>query len=228
MSESVDIWIQSHDGGRLFGAMTTNISECFNGLLKGARGLSIAAMVEFTWSKLIEYFHNRNKEITSLLMEGQKWSTYAFSTWSKNRRKSEKHYLKAFSNEHMIYQVVTSLNMCSTGRGNHSYEVRLLERTCSCGKWQNIKIPCSHAIRVCDALKIDSTTYIHSCYSLEYALNSYSHAFAVPTLNSLWRDPMGPKWLPNLALLRAKGRPVKSRIRNEMDEVRIKDREPGW
>ena len=34
MSESVDIWIQSHDGGRLFGAMTTNISECFNGLLK--------------------------------------------------------------------------------------------------------------------------------------------------------------------------------------------------
>ena len=128
----------------------------------------------------------------------------------------------------MIYQVVTSLNMCSTGRGNHSYEVRLLERICSCGKWQNIKIPCSHAIRVCDALKIDSTTYIHSCYSLEYALNSYSHAFAVPTLNSLWRDPMGPKWLPNLALLRAKGRPVKSRIRNEMDEVRIKDREPGW
>ena len=75
MSESVDIWIQSHDGGRLFGAMTTNISECFNGLLKGARGLSIAAMVEFTWSKLIEYFHNQNKEITSLLMEGQKWST---------------------------------------------------------------------------------------------------------------------------------------------------------
>ena len=93
--------------------MTTNISECFNGVLKGARGLLIAAMVEFIWSKLVEYFHDRHKEITHELLEGKKWSTYAFSTWEENRHKSEKHYLKAFSNQHMIYQVVTSLNMCS-------------------------------------------------------------------------------------------------------------------
>ena len=36
MSESVDMWTQSYDGGRRFRAMTTNISECFNGVLKGA------------------------------------------------------------------------------------------------------------------------------------------------------------------------------------------------
>ena len=36
MSESVDIWTQSHDSGRRFRAMTTNISEYFNGVLKGA------------------------------------------------------------------------------------------------------------------------------------------------------------------------------------------------
>ncbi|KAL0001456.1 hypothetical protein SO802_015237 [Lithocarpus litseifolius] len=208
--------------------MITNISECFNGVLKGARGLPIAAMVEFTWSKLIEYFYDRHKEITNKLLEGKKWSTYAFSTWEGNRRKSEKYYLKAFSNQHMIYQVVTSLNMCSAGGGNHSYEVRLQERTCSCGKWQNIGIPCSHAIRVCDAVNIDSITYIHPCYSLDYALNTYSHAFVVPKSQSLWRDPMGPKWLPNPVLLRAKSRLVKSRISNEMDGVRNKDREPGW
>ena len=113
MSESVDMWTQSYDGGRHFGAITTNISECFNGVLKGARGLPIAAMVEFTWSKLVEYFHDRHKEITNELMEGKKWSTYAFSTWDENRRKSKKHYLKAFINQDMIYQVVSSLNMCS-------------------------------------------------------------------------------------------------------------------
>ena len=83
-----------------------------------------------------------------------------------------------------------------------------------------------HAIRVCDVLNIDSTTYIHPCYSLEYALDTYSHAFAVSKSESLWRDPMGPKWLPNPALWQAKGRPVKSRIRNEMDGVRNKNREP--
>ena len=79
-----------------------------------------------------------------------------------------------------------------------------------------------------DYLHIDSTTYIHPCYGLNNAINTYEHAFVVLKSQSLWRDPMGPKWLPNPALLRAKGRPVKSRIRNEMDGVRNKDRESAW
>ena len=48
MSENLDKWTQSHDGGRRYGAMTTNIFECFNGVLKGAHGFPITAMVEFT------------------------------------------------------------------------------------------------------------------------------------------------------------------------------------
>ena len=48
MSESMDMWTQSHDGGRRFGVMTMNISKCFNGVLKGAWGLPIVVMVEFT------------------------------------------------------------------------------------------------------------------------------------------------------------------------------------
>ena len=81
MNESVDMWTQSYDGGRRFGAMTTNISECFNGVLKGERGLPIAALVEFTWSKLVEYFHDRHKEYQYELLQGKKWSEYALDTW---------------------------------------------------------------------------------------------------------------------------------------------------
>ena len=181
MSESVDMWTQSHNGGRRYRAMTSNISECFNGVLKGAQGLPIAAMVEFTWSKLVAYFHDWHKEITHDFLEDKRWSTYAKCMNLENRRKSKKHYVRSFNNERAIYQIVTSHNIYSTWGGNHSYEVRLLERTCSCGKWQNIKTPCSHAIRVCDVLGIDSTTHIQLCYSLEYAINTYSHAFMVPT-----------------------------------------------
>ena len=65
MSEDLDKWTQSHDGGRRYGAMTTNISECFKEVLKGACGLPIAAMIEFTWCKLVVYFHDRHKQITS-------------------------------------------------------------------------------------------------------------------------------------------------------------------
>ena len=48
MKEDLDMWTQLHDGGYRYRAMTTNVSECFNGVLKGARGLPIIAMVEFT------------------------------------------------------------------------------------------------------------------------------------------------------------------------------------
>ena len=38
-------WTFVHDHGHRYGAMTTNLSECFNGVLKGARSLPIIAMV---------------------------------------------------------------------------------------------------------------------------------------------------------------------------------------
>ena len=71
MNEDLDKWTQLHDGGYRYGAMTTNVSECFNGVLKGARGLPIVAMVEFTWSKLVAYFYDRHKEITHDLSKGK-------------------------------------------------------------------------------------------------------------------------------------------------------------
>ncbi|KAK9998056.1 hypothetical protein SO802_017659 [Lithocarpus litseifolius] len=73
-------------------------------------------------------------------------------------------------------------------------------------------------------LEQDATRYIDPCYSLENAIRTYSHQFMVPKSESLWRDVDGPKWVPDPALLRGKGRPVKSRIRNEMDGVRRESR----
>ena len=99
-----------------------------------------------------------------------------------------------------------------------------MARTCGYGKWQNIKIPCSNAIKVFQSLRVDSTNHIDPCYSLDNAIHTYSHQFVVPKSKSLWRDVSGQWWVPNPNLLRAKGRPVKSRIRNEMDGIR---REPG-
>ncbi|XP_023922230.1 uncharacterized protein LOC112033680 [Quercus suber] len=185
VSLDLDKWTQSHDGGRRYGAMTTNISECFNGVLKGARGLPIAAMVEFIWCKLVAYFHDQNKLITSDLS-----------------------------------QVVTPYNDHRGGGGKHSHDMRIFARTCGCGKRQNIKIPCSHAIKVLQDLHLNATTYIDPCYSLKNAIDIYAHHFVVPLSESLWRDVRGPRWVPDPQLLRAKGRPVKSRLRNEMDGVR--------
>ncbi|XP_075655061.1 uncharacterized protein LOC142625257 [Castanea sativa] len=190
MSEDVEKWTQSHDGGRRYEAMTTNISECFNGVLKGARG--------------------------------KVWSDYAMGIYNTNLQKTSGHTVREFNHETGVYQVVTLYNDHRGGGGNHNHEVRVFARTCGCEKWQNIKIPCSHAIKVLQQLHLNATNYIDPCYSLENAIHTYSHQFVVPKSESLWRDVRGPRWVPDPSLLWAKGRPVKLRIRNEMDGVRRK------
>ena len=77
----------------------TNISECFNGVLKDARGLPIVAMVEFTWYKLVAYFHDRHKEITFDLSQGKVWSNHAMGIYGSNVRKASGHFMKAFNHE---------------------------------------------------------------------------------------------------------------------------------
>ena len=116
--------------------------------------------------------------------------------------------------------MVTPYNDHRGGGGNHSYDARVFDRTCGCGKWQNLKILCSHAIKVLKSLHLDVTSYIDLCYSLNNAIHTYSHNFVLPKSESLWRDVHGPRWVSDPQLLWAKGRPMKSRIRNEMDGVR--------
>ena len=180
MKEDLDMWTQLHDGIYRYGAMTTNVSECFNGVLKGACGLPIATMVEFTWSKLVAYFHDRHKEITHDLSKGKVWSKYALKIYVANLQKSTTHQVRAFNNLNGIYQVITTYNIHSSRREHHSHEINLVARTCGYGKWQNRKIPYSHAIAALQYLGQDATRYIESCYILETAIRTYSHAFVVP------------------------------------------------
>ncbi|XP_030941527.1 uncharacterized protein LOC115966431 [Quercus lobata] len=132
MSKDVEKWTQSQDAGRRYGAMATNVSECFNGVLKGARGLPIAAMVEFTWSKLVAYFYDRHKKITSDLSQGKVWSDYVMEIYNKNEQKTAGHTLRNFNHKIGVYQVVTPYNDHRGGGGNHSHEVHVFEQTCGC------------------------------------------------------------------------------------------------
>ncbi|XP_023895519.1 uncharacterized protein LOC112007411 [Quercus suber] len=64
-------WTLVHDHGHRYGAMTTNLSECFNGVLKGTRSLPITAMVKFTFYKVNSYFDECRNKVLEQLEEGQ-------------------------------------------------------------------------------------------------------------------------------------------------------------
>ena len=56
---TVQRWTLVHDDGCQYGAITTNLSEFFNDVLKGARSLPITTMVQFIFYKLVHYFEDR-------------------------------------------------------------------------------------------------------------------------------------------------------------------------
>ena len=52
-------WTQAYDGGKRYGHLTTNLAECINFMLKGARSLSISALVKATFEKTKTWFVER-------------------------------------------------------------------------------------------------------------------------------------------------------------------------
>ena len=117
--------------------------------------------------------------------------------YTKNAQKISGHTLRNFNHENGVYQVVTSYNDHRGGEGNHNHEVHVFARICGCGKWKNIKIPCSHTIKVLQGLHLNATSYIDPCYSLEHAIYTYAHQFLLPKLESLWRDIRRLRWVPD-------------------------------
>ncbi|KAL0437285.1 UNVERIFIED_CONTAM: hypothetical protein Sradi_0436400 [Sesamum radiatum] len=80
-------WTASHDGGWRCGILTTNMSECINGVLKGARRLPVTAIVEITLQRTAHYFRERALRSAVMLSNGQLWTDFAkkkFTDWEKN------------------------------------------------------------------------------------------------------------------------------------------------
>ncbi|RYR54968.1 hypothetical protein Ahy_A06g030221 [Arachis hypogaea] len=55
-------WVLAFDEGHRWGHMTTNLVECINSVLKGARNLSVLALVRATYYRLNELFTWKSAE----------------------------------------------------------------------------------------------------------------------------------------------------------------------
>ena len=72
----LQLWALSHDGGRRYEIMTTNMSEVFNGVLKGARNLPITALVQLTFFCLNSYFVARREQGVNRLTSDEQYTPY--------------------------------------------------------------------------------------------------------------------------------------------------------
>ena len=66
----------SHDGGRIYEIMTTNMSKVFNSVLKGARSLPMATLVQLTFFRVNSYFVIRREQGSNILASDEKYTLY--------------------------------------------------------------------------------------------------------------------------------------------------------
>ena len=89
-------WALSHDGGRRYVIMTTNMYEVFNSVLKGARSLPLIALVQLTFCKLNRYFVARREQGYNRLTSYEKYTPHVDA-------KIKAHVVKVGSFEIVLY-----------------------------------------------------------------------------------------------------------------------------
>ena len=94
-----------------------------------------------------------------------------------------------------------------------------MDKTCTCRKWEANKIPCSHLIAVCAKYNHNATEFMDRFYRVEEWYHSYKPIFQPLKDRLEWPKPQERRIvMSNPRLIREKGRPKSTRIRNEMDD----------
>ncbi|KAL0390538.1 UNVERIFIED_CONTAM: hypothetical protein Scaly_0410900 [Sesamum calycinum] len=179
-------WTASHDGGWRCGILTTNMSECINGVLKGARRLPVSALVEITLERTVHYFHVRAIKGQKMLQNNQLWTDFACKMFISWQQKAVEHTVTKYSHAQQSASVVTRRQ----GRhGMNTHVVKIANRECSCGKWNQFGIPCSHAQKVCGAYNISAASMVKDYYDVMAYNNTYSKHFEPVQSEDYWDDP---------------------------------------
>nr|XP_007155040.1 hypothetical protein PHAVU_003G167900g [Phaseolus vulgaris]ESW27034.1 hypothetical protein PHAVU_003G167900g [Phaseolus vulgaris] len=126
---------QAYDGGKRYGHMTTNLAECINFVLKGARSLPIFALVKATFEKTKTWFLERALKIDTMLRAGHHYPEDITILFRKNQQDSTMCFVERFNIENSEFDV-QELATPQHGRRPQSYTVRLNDWWCDCGHFQ--------------------------------------------------------------------------------------------
>ncbi|KAL9681163.1 hypothetical protein QQ045_012944 [Rhodiola kirilowii] len=203
-----ETWALTYDSnGRRWGSMTTNRSESFNYVLMACRDLPITAIVHFTFKQANSWFIKRRDEMID-------WNNHHVL---KIESIINDNIEKVGRNEVQMYDRAKGIASVFTKSKAHSHKVSIIDKTCSCRKWQLFHYPCCHALAVCHQEGIST----HSCVAYEYTTQAYNDTWA-PTFNQVpdmrhWKHYDGPKHIPGKHYKRLKrGRHPTKRRHNEM------------
>ncbi|GFZ15688.1 hypothetical protein Acr_25g0000970 [Actinidia rufa] len=217
-NEDLTKWILAHDGGYRWGVTTTNDSECYNNVLKGARDLPITSCVQVTFYRLVATFNDKRRKIESALARGLRYTSKVQAKLEEYQARSAEHHVTICNWASGSAEVITS---AAGIKENHKHAVFLNPPSCDCGKWMIYHYPCSHMLAVCVKSGRQPWHLIDPKYRMDVYTHVYDTSFEPMVHEHYWATYDGPKIIPHPSRRRnpTSGRPTK-RIHNEMDVSR--------
>nr|XP_025678319.1 uncharacterized protein LOC112778184 [Arachis hypogaea] len=199
------------DGGYRWGHMTTNLVECINSVLKGARNLPVTALVKATFYGLNELFTRKRAEAEARINAGHVFSDVVTSKLHANQLASGNIQVSCFDRQNEVFEV----REMPSGL---EFAVDLRGLRCDCGEFQVDRIPCRHVFACCANQRLNWKLYVHDVYKMEQVRRVYRARFRPLGNPTTWPAYNGPRFIPNLYLRRvSKVRPRMTRFLNEMD-----------
>ncbi|KAL0919975.1 hypothetical protein M5K25_009071 [Dendrobium thyrsiflorum] len=217
VQRDVEKWTLIFDGGHRFGVMTTNASECFNGVLKRARGLPIQGLIMAIYYNIVAVFNKRSAEALNLIEQAE--SDFVPRT---------RIIIQRFEREARRYPIPIMINSREFqvfDMSTRAQKVEVTETnafTCTCSKPQLYHIPCAHVIATSRIRHWDYNTLISPYYTLQFYKDSYAEVFHTIPDKDQWPSFTNDHGIIPLiapAFRRRVGRPRSNRIRTTMDEA---------
>ncbi|KAK9284588.1 hypothetical protein L1049_023764 [Liquidambar formosana] len=219
MKEDITKWTIAHDGGKRWGIITTNDVESFNGLMKGARSVPISACVQLTFYRLVKFFADQAAEARQMQTEGLHFPRDVQEKLDLYQSRGMTHQVIPYDWDNLVFEVTTKFH---NNAGTNRQTVKLNIPTCTCGKLEIFKIPCSHIFAAAARVETTWLPFVASEYKMEVYMRVWDTKFEPIKHPNYWPEYKGRTLLPLSTRLRPpkRGRPESTRIRNEMDVSR--------
>ncbi|KAK6776204.1 hypothetical protein RDI58_027205 [Solanum bulbocastanum] len=130
--------------------------------------------------------------------------------FNENWRKAQEHIGSTTS---AVFEI---LIFAHNGKGRNVHKVFVDAKKCSCGKWVNYHIPCSHAIKFCGVRGIEPKTYLSKYYTTKYYKRTYNATFT-PVRDEIYLPPVAFSLVANTEYLRTSTNQCTRQRKNEMD-----------
>ena len=199
-------WTRAHFSGVRYNIMDSNIAESWNAVLKEAREFPLISMFEYIQTTVMTWFAIRR----------QKAGRQAGTLTPKVRKMVEANFeastcLSVRPINEMEFQVQATEGSC--------YMVNLLGGTCTCNEFQELRIPCKHAIAAAGRANIPTDSMVATAYNAETWTRGFEESiYPVPAVGAIEiGGSMTGELLPP-AMRRSPGRPRKLRIMSQGED----------